>query len=79
VERYPGELSDRVFRILPAGVSQPDRLERIQHGPAQGDAEIVTMSVFAIFSVLYLGETLRWNYAAACACMVGAAFFMFRG
>ncbi len=40
--------------------------------------EIITMSVFAVFSVLYLGDRLTWNYGAACLCMVGAAFFMFR-
>ena len=39
--------------------------------------EIVTLAVFAGFAVLYLGEPLRWNYLGACACMVGAAWFMF--
>jgi hypothetical protein len=40
--------------------------------------EIITLAVFAVFSVAYLGEALRWNYLAACACMVAAAVFMFR-
>ena len=40
--------------------------------------EVITLTVFAGFSVLYLGQNLRWNYAAAFACMVGAVFFMFR-
>jgi uncharacterized protein (DUF486 family) len=40
--------------------------------------EVITLTVFAAFSVLYLGQSLRWNYAAAFACMVGAVFFMFR-
>jgi len=31
--------------------------------------------VFAIFSVAYLGESLRWNHIAAFACLVGAAYF----
>ena len=40
--------------------------------------EIITLLVFAGFSVLYLGETLRWNHAAGFACLVAAAFFMFK-
>ena len=40
--------------------------------------EVITLGVFAGFSVLYLKETLRWNYAAACLCMVGAIFFVFK-
>ena len=39
--------------------------------------EIVTLIVFAGFSVLYLGEALRWNHAAAFACLVAAAYFSF--
>jgi uncharacterized protein (DUF486 family) len=40
--------------------------------------EIVTLVVFAGFSVVWFGERLTWNYAAASLCMVGAAYFMFR-
>lgn len=40
--------------------------------------EVITLGVFAAFSVLYLGESLRWNYAAAVACLLGAVFFIFR-
>jgi len=39
--------------------------------------EVITLLVFGVFSVLYLGDKLRWNYGAAMACLVGAAFFMF--
>ncbi len=39
--------------------------------------EIVTLIVFAAFSVLYLGEALRWNHLAAFGCLVGAAYFSF--
>jgi uncharacterized protein (DUF486 family) len=41
--------------------------------------EIVTMSVFAGYAVLWAGEALRWNYLAAGMCLVAAAIFMFRG
>ena len=39
--------------------------------------EAITMAVFAVFSVLYLGEELRWNYAAASLCLVAAVVFIF--
>ena len=41
--------------------------------------EVITLPVFAGFSVLYLGEGLRWNHAAAFACLVAAVWLMFRG
>ena len=39
--------------------------------------EIINLLVFAVFSVLYLGETLKWNHAVAFAFLCGAAFFSF--
>jgi uncharacterized protein len=39
--------------------------------------EVITLTVFAIFSVTYLGEKLRWNYAAGFACICLAVFFVF--
>ena len=39
--------------------------------------EIITISVFAVFTTLYFGSHLRWNHAAAAVCLVGAAFFVF--
>lgn len=40
--------------------------------------EVITLGVFAVFSILYLKETLRWNHGAAALCMVGAVYFVFR-
>jgi len=39
--------------------------------------EIITLIVFAIFSVTYLGESLRWNHVAGFVLLVAAAFLMF--
>jgi uncharacterized protein (DUF486 family) len=39
--------------------------------------EIITLVVFAGFSVLYLEERFTWNYAAGFACIIAAAFFIF--
>ena len=39
--------------------------------------EIITLLVFAIFSVTYLGESLKCNHAVAFLFLCGAAFFSF--
>jgi hypothetical protein len=39
--------------------------------------EVITLVVFAVFSMTFLGEPLRWNYVAAAACMLGAVAFIF--
>lgn len=39
--------------------------------------EVVTLLVFAGFATLWLGESLKWNHAAAFVCLVGAVAFMF--
>ena len=39
--------------------------------------EVITLAVFAVFSVAFLGETLRWNFIAAGACLVAAVVFIF--
>ena len=39
--------------------------------------EVITLSVFAVFSVLYLKEPLGWNHALGCAFIALGAFFIF--
>ncbi len=39
--------------------------------------EVITLVVFAAFSVFYLQEKLSWNYLAGFACLLGAVFFVF--
>jgi len=39
--------------------------------------EIITLSVFSVFSVLYLGDKFRWNYGVGFAFIAVAAFFIF--
>jgi hypothetical protein len=41
--------------------------------------EIITMSVFAGFCVLYMKTPLKMDYLWAGLCLLGAAYFMFRG
>ena len=41
--------------------------------------ESITLVVFAVFAYFYLGEPMRWNYAASFACLFGAVAFAFWG
>jgi uncharacterized protein (DUF486 family) len=40
--------------------------------------EVITLSVFSVFSMLYLKEQLRWNYLVGFAMMIGAVFVIFK-
>jgi uncharacterized protein (DUF486 family) len=40
--------------------------------------EVITLSVFVPFAVLYLKEPLKLDYLWAALCMVGAVYFIFR-
>lgn len=40
--------------------------------------EVITLVVFAVFSVLYLKEGFRWNYAVGFCFLVAAVFFIFK-
>jgi len=40
--------------------------------------EVITLTVFSIFSLLYLREPLKWNYLVGFAMMIGAAAIIFK-
>jgi len=40
--------------------------------------EVITLTVFAIFSVLYLKEDFRWNYLIGFLFIILAVFFIFK-
>ena len=39
--------------------------------------EVLSLSIFLVFSVFYLGEPVKWNYILGFAMIVGAAFVIF--
>jgi uncharacterized protein (DUF486 family) len=41
--------------------------------------EVITLLVFAGFSVFYLKEAITWNHAVGFALIAAGAFFVFRG
>lgn len=40
--------------------------------------EVITLTVFAFFSVFYLGEKLKWNHLAGFALIIAAVFLIFK-
>ena len=63
------------MKIVPANRSGYGEFSAAQLKVIQ---EIVTLAVFVVFSLLYLKEAFRWNYAASFGCMVAAVYFAFR-
>jgi uncharacterized protein (DUF486 family) len=41
--------------------------------------EVISLTTFAVFSVSFLKEQLRWNYIVAFVLIVAAVFFVFLG
>jgi hypothetical protein len=39
--------------------------------------EVITLSVFCVFAIFYLGEKIRWNFMAAFVCILAAVAFAF--
>ena len=40
--------------------------------------EVITLTVFSVFSVLYLDEQIKWNYIVGFALIVAAVFVIFK-
>lgn len=40
--------------------------------------EIITLTVFAVFSIFYLGEPMRWNHLVGFSLICLASFFIFK-
>lgn len=40
--------------------------------------EVITLSVFVPFAVLYMNQPLKMDYLYAALCLVGAVYFIFR-
>jgi uncharacterized protein (DUF486 family) len=41
--------------------------------------EVITLSIFVPFAIFYLREPIKLDYLWAAFCILGAAFFIFRG
>ncbi len=43
----------------------------------KGLQEIITLSIFSLFAIYYLGETIKWNHIAGFLLIVAAAYLIF--
>lgn len=41
--------------------------------------EIITLSVFVLFALFYMHQPFKLNYLWAALCLIGAAYFIFKG
>jgi len=73
LEGHPRQLGYRLLRRLFPGARQPHRLVRIQRRATQ----VITLTVFSIFSVPYLGDRFKWNDGAGFALVAIGSFFIF--
>jgi|SRR6266480_7070022 len=71
------QLGYRVSRILFPGAGESHRSYEFNAAQLKTIQEVITLTVFAVFSVTYLGEKSKWNYAAGAACLVLGVFFVF--
>ena len=44
----------------------------------KGMQEVITLAVFAVFSIVYLKENLRWNHYAGLLLLIMAAMLIFK-
>lgn len=57
-----------------------NRIGSVQFSTAQLKViqEVISLSVFSVFSILYLKESFKWNYGVAFLFIIAAVFFMFK-
>jgi len=57
-----------------------NRIGSYQYSAAQLKTiqEVITLVIFVIFSILYLKEEFKWNYAVGFLCILAAVFFIFK-
>ncbi len=44
----------------------------------KGMQEVITLAVFAIFSIVYLKESLKWNHIVGFVFLIISAYFIFK-
>ena len=64
--------------VLPGGAGKPLGQCGVDHRRAQDHSGVITLLIFAGFSVLYLKEPLGWNHALGFAMIAGGAFLVFQ-
>ena len=72
------ELGNRALRISAASAGERIGYTQLSLAQLKVTQEVITLSVFAPFAVLYMRQPLRLDYLWAGLCLLGAVYFMFR-
>ena len=67
----------RSSNIARPGAGEPHRLRYFNAAQLKTNQEIITLSVFVIFSVFYLREAIHWKQIVGFAFIALGAFFIF--
>ena len=79
VRRRTGKLEHRPFEYLLQVPANRIGHTTLSLGQLKILQEVISLSVFVPFTLLYMKESLSWNYLYAAFCIAGAVFFIFRG
>jgi hypothetical protein len=78
VQSYCDQLGHRLFRVLFPGPRQSHRSYEFNAVQLKTIQEVITLTVFSAFSVLYLDEQIKWNYIVGFVLIVAAVFVIFK-
>ena len=76
--RRARELGHRVLRVPAAGAGNRIGYTELSIGQLKLLQEVITLTVFVPFALLYLREPLKLDYLWAALCLMGAVYFIFR-
>ena len=76
---FAGAVLQWISRLLPVERPVAYYFTVLSVGQLKILQEIITLSVFVPFALFYLREPLKLDYLWAALCILGAAFFIFRG
>jgi uncharacterized protein len=61
-----------------SGACEPDWFLSVLPVQLKTIQEVITLTVFSVFSVVYLKQELRWNYIVGFALICAAVWVIFR-
>ena len=71
-----GDANETIHRVVPANrIGYAGGYSLAQLKIAQ---EVITLSVFVPFAVLYMHQPTKLDYLCAALCLVGAVYFIFK-
>jgi hypothetical protein len=71
-------VGNRAVRVPAAGPANRIGFKVLSLGQLKILQEVITLSIFAPFAVIYMGQPLKLDYLWAGLCLLGAVYFTFR-